>query len=97
MSLLASTKTSAETDELGPHDARRFFHSSALWDPAMRTVVLRDGGLGSSLRMGSLGVNGVSQSHPNAIPEIDLGLEMDGISHEGNEWTDADAAISVES
>ena len=35
--------TKPKTEDPGT-TARRFFHSSAVWDPALRTVVVRDGG-----------------------------------------------------
>lgn len=100
MSLLASAKTSIDADDRGPQTARRFFHSSAVWDPTLKTVVLRDGGLNSMMRMNGLNgisVNGDTTTHPNGIADMDIDMAADGVSRAGSEWNDADAVIGVES
>lgn len=95
MSLLGSTKTNVDADDSGPHAARRFFHSSAVWDPALKTVVVRDRGLNSTMRMNSL--NGIGSTSSNEILDMDIDMAVDGVSHASNDWNDADAAIGVES
>ncbi|KAI5121201.1 hypothetical protein M0805_006002 [Coniferiporia weirii] len=107
MSLLASSlKAPAEADdgEPGARAARRFFHSSAVWDPALKTVVVREGGssaasMGVHLNGMGAGVNGVGTSHieNTADMDVDVDMNVDGASQENDEWDAGDVAISVES
>ncbi|THH08234.1 hypothetical protein EW145_g2851 [Phellinidium pouzarii] len=109
MSLLGtSPKSPAEAEDgevgmgAGARSARRFFHSSAVWDPALRTVVLRDGGAGAHMHMNGIdaSINGFGGSRAGSGLDIDMDLDVEmpaeGAS-QNDEWDAADVAISVES
>lgn len=70
--------------------SRRFFHSSAVWDPTRKTVILRD-----DYALG--GVNGVRSV--GEVMERGGGgdVDMADASQGEDEWRDADVPISVES
>lgn len=69
---------------------RRFFHSSAVWDPALKTVVLRDGGVNgvNGMRLGDIMERGGRN-----MDGMDIDLDGDG----EDDWKERDVSISVES
>lgn len=79
---------------------RKFFHSAAVWDPALKTVVLREGVYGKSTV-----TNGVSTSHSHLngrgrdYGEVHVHGEGDGdeMLADGEEGWTGDASLSVES
>lgn len=99
MSLLGSKAPSLgdELDLSRPHgqhrEARRFFHSAAVWDPAMRTVVLREGGPRAGMGMG-IDYGEPSRMHMGMQMEHAMDVDVDA---DAEEWRDADVGISVES
>lgn len=106
MSLLASYKRPVgdeETDIMGTHPrtARRFFHSAAVWDPTLKTVVARDGGVGAATRSGAGIVNDLDLTGPGVNGhqmQLDTRVQEDEMVIDGDDgWRDADVSISVES
>lgn len=78
--------------------ARRFFHSAAVWDPALKTVVVRDGGVmdvGEAMTMSVPAVREGRMSVPlRHASEMEEDMDMDA---EGEEtWREADTSIAVE-
>lgn len=106
MSLLGSENKSAVANNVLSFDldmseghtartARRFFHSSAVWDPALKTVVLRNGG-------GMNGLNGMDDLRLADVMErggrgVDGGMDIDMDVEGDGDWKDGDVSISVES
>ena len=103
MSLLAPANKSpaSETDfsfhaggdgeSITSRTTRRFFHSSAVWDPKRKTVGLRENKL----------TNGVNGIHVGEAMERGgngtMDVDIEGGSQIEEDWKDGDVPISVES
>lgn len=103
MSLLGSENKAAVAGDVMSFDldmseghtartTRRFFHSSAVWDPALKTVVLRNGAVN--------GINGVDGMRLADVMErggMNGGMDVDMDADADGDWKDGDVSISVES
>ncbi|KAL5529902.1 hypothetical protein ACEPAF_6159 [Sanghuangporus sanghuang] len=83
-------------------EPRRFFHSAAVWDPALKTVVIRDGVFG---KMSETNGHSALHSHLNGHardhgPDVHVRGDRDDMVIDGEEgWTgrDGDVSLSIES
>ena len=82
----------------GPHGvARRFFHSAAVWDPSLKTVMLREAALrvGEPMGMSIPGSRDGRVSVPlRHASEMEEDVEMDADADET--WREAENGIAVE-
>lgn len=85
-------------EERTSRTTRRFFHSSAVWDPTLKTVVIHDYHPGAANGNGMNGVR-VSDVMDRGGKEGmgGMDIDMDGADDLDGDWRDGDVSISVES
>ncbi|KLO05914.1 hypothetical protein SCHPADRAFT_1002635 [Schizopora paradoxa] len=92
MSLLSSVKRDSLDEESQP---RRFFQSSAVWDPSLKAVVIQDDILGTSGPNGR-GRIGSLMAHGGLGADGLLSMDVDMDSNVRDDWKDGDGFVSIE-
>ena len=85
------------TDEDPGQTSRKFFHSAAVWDPTLKTVVLRDGIGAARGGIPSMDLTGPPTSQESVQLQMN-GVDEDDMAVDADErWGNGDVSISVES